>query len=153
MPEALRQKPLRCRRILVVEDSGILAAGFEAILKDAGADVATALDLEAAERLAQDDTLSSALLDIWLNGDAVWSVARHLDRKCVPFVFLSGFLDRERLPQEWRGRPFLTKPARSQAIIRAVADLFESRFRSPVTSSISQSRSRSSSPCRSNDHA
>jgi CheY-like chemotaxis protein len=93
MAEALRQKPLHGRRILIVEDSGLLASGFEAILKDAGAEVVgPALRLEAAERLAEDETLSGALLDIRLDGDEAWSVARLLDRKGVPFVFLSGYL-------------------------------------------------------------
>ena len=153
MAEALRQKPLLGRRILIVEDSGLLAVGFEAILENAGAEVVgPALRLEAAERLAEDETLSGALLDIRLDGDEAWSVARLLDRKGVPFVFLSGYLDRERLPEEWRARPLLVKPARAEAIIDTVAELFDSRFRSPVTSSISQSQS-STQCCSGSDHA
>ena len=155
MAEALRQKPLLGRRILIVEDSGLLASGFEAILKDAGAEVVgPALRLEAAEWLAQDETLSGALLDIRLNGGEVWSVARLLDHRGVPFVFLSGYFDQQGMPEEWRGRPLLVKPARAEAIIDTVAELFDSRFRSPVTSSISQRRSRSSTrSCGDGDHA
>ncbi|HZA01182.1 MAG TPA: response regulator [Hyphomicrobiaceae bacterium] len=73
MAERFRQKPLHGRRILVVEDVGLLAAGFEAILKDAGADVATAVQLKAAERLAEGENFSGALLDVRLNDDEVWS--------------------------------------------------------------------------------
>jgi CheY-like chemotaxis protein len=122
----MSHEPLHGRRILVVEDVAILAFGFEDILKRAGAEVVgPALKLEAAERLAEDEALSGALLDIRLNGDEVWSVARVLDRKGVPFVFCTGHFDRESLPAEWRGRPILVKPARAQAIVETVAGLFE----------------------------
>jgi DNA-binding NtrC family response regulator len=118
---------LHGRRILVVEDVAILAFGFEDILKRAGAEVVgPALKLEAAERLAEEEALSGALLDIRLNGDEVWPVAQVLDRKGVPFVFCTGHFDSESLPAEWRGRPILVKPARAQAIIDTVASLFES---------------------------
>ena len=118
---------LHGRRILVVEDVAILAFGFEDILKRAGAEVVgPALKLDAAERLAEEETLSGALLDIRLNGDEVWPVAQVLDRKGVPFVFCTGHFDSESLPAEWRGRPILVKPARAQAIIDTVASLFES---------------------------
>ena len=118
---------LHGRRILVVEDVAILAFGFEDILKRAGAEVVgPALKLDAAERLAEEEALSGALLDIRLNGDEVWPVAQVLDRKGVPFVFCTGHFDSESLPAEWRGRPILVKPARAQAIIDTVASLFES---------------------------
>ena len=118
---------LHGRRILIVEDVAILAFGFEDILKRAGAEVVgPALKLEAAERLAEEEALSGALLDIRLNGDEVWPVAQVLDRKGVPFVFCTGHFDSESLPAEWRGRPILVKPARAQAIIDTVASLFES---------------------------
>jgi hypothetical protein len=94
--------------------------------------VRPALNLEAAERLAGEETLSAALLDIRLNGDEVWSVARLLDQKGVPFVFCTGHFDSERLPAEWRGRPLIVKPARAQAIIDTVADLFEASICSPA---------------------
>jgi DNA-binding NtrC family response regulator len=123
----MSHEPLHGRRILVVEDVAILAFGFEDILKRAGAEVVgPALKLEVAERLAQEEGLSGALLDIRLNGDEVWAVARVLDRKGVPFVFCTGHFDSESLPAEWRGRPILVKPARAQAIVDTVASLFES---------------------------
>jgi CheY-like chemotaxis protein len=119
--------PLQGRRILVVEDVAILAFGVEDTLRRAGAEVVgPALTLEAAERLAQEEGLSGALLDIRLNGDEVWSVARLLDRNAVPFVFCTGHFDSKTLSPEWRGRPVLVKPARAQAIIEALVNLFPS---------------------------
>jgi DNA-binding NtrC family response regulator len=121
----MSHEPLQGRRILVVEDVAILAVSFEDILKRAGAEVVgPALQLETAERLAEEEGLSGALLDIRLNGDEIWPVAQLLDRKGVPFVFCTGHFNRESLPTEWRERPLLAKPARAQAIIDTVADLF-----------------------------
>jgi hypothetical protein len=39
-------------------------------------------------------------------------------------VFCTGHFNRESLPAEWRDRPLLVKPARAQAIIDTVANLF-----------------------------
>jgi DNA-binding NtrC family response regulator len=115
------------RRILIVEDIAILALNFEDILKRAGAEVVgPALKLECAERLAEEETLSGALLDIRLNGHEVWSVARRLDGRGVPFAFCTGHFNSDNLPAEWRGRPLLVKPARAQAIIDTIANLFDS---------------------------
>ena len=115
---------LHGRRILVVEDVGIIAHGYRILLKSAGAEVVgPALELEVAERLAQQEDLSAALLDIWVNGDGVWPVARLLDKKAVPFVFCTG--QNDCLPREWGGRPVLVKPARLQTIIDTVASLLE----------------------------
>jgi|SRR5919108_1889306 CheY-like chemotaxis protein len=121
----MSHEPLQGRRILVVEDVAILAVSLEDILTRAGAEVVgPALQLEAAERLAEEEGLSGALLDIRLNGDEIWSVAQLLERKGVPFVFCTGHFNRESLPAEWRKRPLLVKPARARVIIDTMANLF-----------------------------
>jgi hypothetical protein len=53
-------------------------------------------------------------------GRGVWSVARVLDRKAVPFLFYTGHFDGECLPAEWRGRPLLVKTARLETIIDTI---------------------------------
>ena len=119
---------LRGRRILVVEDNALLALSLDEILREVGAVVAgPAATLDAAELLAAENDLSAALLDIRLNGDEVWPVARILASKGVPFVFCTGHFDRTCLPVEWSERPILTKPARAHQIIAALADLVGDR--------------------------
>ena len=115
---------LRGRRVLVVEDVAILASALADILVEAGAEVVgPAGTLDAAEKLAAEEPLSAALLDIRLYHEEVWTLARRLDDRGVPFAFVTGQYGRESLPAEWRGRPVLFKPARPQAIIETVARL------------------------------
>jgi PAS domain S-box-containing protein len=122
--EAAMRNELQGRRVLVVEDVAVLPSTFEDVLVEAGAEViGPAMTLDDAERLAAEESLSAALLDIRLDGDEIWSVAHHLDNRGVPFVFVTGHFDNQSLPAEWRGRPILIKPARPHAIIETVANL------------------------------
>jgi chemotaxis family two-component system sensor kinase Cph1 len=109
------------RRFLVVEDDALLAIGLEDMLKGVGANVVgPAVTLDEAERFAIEEDLSAALLDIRLDDDEVWPVARHLATRGIPFVFSTGHFDRASLPPEWSERPILTKPVRPLKIIAAL---------------------------------
>jgi PAS domain S-box-containing protein len=124
--EEIQMSPdlLRDQRILVVEDDALLARSVDDMLREAGADVAgPAATLDSAEQLIAECQLSAAILDIRLNGDEVWPVARLLAKRAVPFVFYTGHFDRATLPAEWVERPILTKPARPKQILGALAAL------------------------------
>jgi DNA-binding LytR/AlgR family response regulator len=105
-----------------VEDNALLAMTTDEILRCAGADIAGPVGtLREAEQLASHEALSAALLDIKLHADEVWSVARILTERGVPFVFCSGHFDRDTLPNEWADCPILTKPVRANRIIDSLA--------------------------------
>ncbi|MEZ5788176.1 MAG: response regulator [Xanthobacteraceae bacterium] len=109
-------------RILLVEDNALLAMTTDEILRCAGAEIAGPVGtLREAEQLAACEALSAALLDIKLHADEVWSVARILAERGVPFVFCSGHFDRDSLPDEWADYPILTKPVRAHRIIDSLA--------------------------------
>jgi chemotaxis family two-component system sensor kinase Cph1 len=115
---------LRDHRILVVEDNALLALSLEDMLKGAGAKVVgPAVTLDEAKRFATEEALSAALLDIRLDDDDVWPVARILAARGIPFVFSTGHFDRASLPPEWSERPILTKPVGRQKIIAALTDV------------------------------
>lgn len=118
----MSDKPLSGLRILVVEDNALLAMTVDSILQNAGAEVAGPVGtLSEAEQLAAAEPLSGALLDIKLNSDEIWSVARILLDRGVPFIFCSGHFDRDSLPREWSTFPILTKPARARQIVERLA--------------------------------
>jgi two-component system, chemotaxis family, sensor kinase Cph1 len=115
---------LRGHRILVVEDNALLAISLVDMLMESGAEVVgPAVTLDEAESFAVGEALSAALLDIRLDDEEVWPVARVLATRGVPFVFSTGHFDATSLPAEWAERPILTKPAGRRKIITALTDL------------------------------
>src|SRR5262245_12643181 len=78
-------------RVLVVEDDFFIGLELAAILTDAGAVVVGPRQtLQSALAVADDDTLSAAILDIRLGQDTVEPVARRLEEHHVPFLFYTG---------------------------------------------------------------
>src|SRR4051812_39296971 len=83
-------------RVLVVEDEALVAMMMEDGLPDAGAEIVgpactVGEALEMIERRASDGGLSVAVLDINLEGAAVFPVADCLRALGVPYVFCTGY--------------------------------------------------------------
>jgi CheY-like chemotaxis protein len=94
----------------VVEDEIMIRMLLEDMLADLGYGVAaSAGGLNEAIALARDSDFDLAILDVNLNGDAVYPVADLLMERGVPFVFSTGYGDRG-LPEAYRDRPTLRKP-------------------------------------------
>ena len=58
---------------------------------------------------AQREEFDLAILDVHLNGQAVFPVADALIERGIPFVFATGYGERG-LPEQYRKRPILQKP-------------------------------------------
>jgi DNA-binding response OmpR family regulator len=98
------------RRILVVEDEMLIGMLLEDMLADLGFEVAGVIPrVNEALAAAQQDNFDLAILDVHLNGQAVFPVADSLIAREVPFVFATGYGERG-LPEKYRGRPILQKP-------------------------------------------
>jgi DNA-binding response OmpR family regulator len=105
---------------LVVEDEFLIADLIEDILRRLGCEVVgPEASLEGAMRLARDEALDGAILDVTIRGGAVFPVAETLAARGVPFVLASGYGDRS-LPEVHQGRPRLTKPFVAADVGRAV---------------------------------
>ena len=74
--------------------------------------------LAAARREAFD----LAILDVHLNGQAVFPVADALIERGIPFVFATGYGERG-LPEQYRSRPILQKPFAKEDLERTLAAL------------------------------
>jgi DNA-binding response OmpR family regulator len=122
---------LKGQRILVVEDNALLAMSFGDILRQAGAEVVGPTGkLIVAELIAETEPLTAAMLDIRLDSQEVWPVARILAARGVPMVFCSGHFDYTNLPAEWADRPILVKPARPHHIVETLAHAVSERPKS-----------------------
>ena len=101
---------LRRRRILVVEDSPVVADACADMLGDMGCTiVGPATNMAAALQLAQDEVLDAALVDLNIRGGKAYPVLKILAGREVPFLLASGYADWS-MPEEWQDRPRLAKP-------------------------------------------
>jgi CheY-like chemotaxis protein len=108
-------------RVFVVEDEVMIRMLLEDMLADLGYEIAaSAGGLEEAVGLARNADFDVAILDVNLNGSAVYPVAEILSARGVPFVFSTGYGERG-MPEPYRDRPTLQKPFQLENLDRALA--------------------------------
>ena len=123
------------RRILVVEDELLIAVLIEEFLQAHGCIVVgPASKLEVALRLADDEALDGAILDVTIRGGKVYPVADRLRARGIPFVLASGYGDWA-LPEGYRNLPRLTKPFTLLELEESVALLCRRRDAGVLTTS------------------
>jgi CheY-like chemotaxis protein len=101
---------LNGRRILIVEDSPVVAPFAADLLGELGCEVVgPAPNLAAARTLIEEEQFDAALLDVHIRGERVFPLCEMLAAKAVPFVFTSGYADWQ-MTDKWEARPRLQKP-------------------------------------------
>ncbi|WP_026870588.1 helix-turn-helix domain-containing protein [Inquilinus limosus] len=116
-------KPARTtKRILVVEDDQFLALHLQAIIRSLGFEVIGPADsLERGLRLAEADDLDAAVLDVRLDrGQRVFPVVRTLQRRSIPFSFVTGYSDPE---VERFHAPVIRKPVETGSVAAVIERL------------------------------
>ena len=115
------------RRILVVEDDLAIAVLIEEVLQDIGCTVVGPVGkLDAALRLADEEELDAAVLDITIRGGKVFPVVERLQARGVPFALASGYGDWA-LPESLRNQPRLVKPFTAEDLRAQVRSLCDAR--------------------------
>ena len=110
-------------RVLVVEDDMLIAVHIEEMLQGLGCVVVGPVGkLDAAMRMADDEALDAAILDVNIRGGQVYPVAERLRARGVPFALASGYSDWA-LPEAFRNQPRLTKPFTKQELKAQVLSL------------------------------
>jgi CheY-like chemotaxis protein len=96
--------------IFLVEDEALIRMMLAEMVEELGYRVvAEAGDMVAGQALAETAIFDLAILDINIAGDMITPVAEIIDRRGLPFIFVSGYGPRGR-PEAFRGRPALPKP-------------------------------------------
>jgi DNA-binding response OmpR family regulator len=99
------------RRILLVEDDFLVALGTSDLLEGAGCEVVgPAPSLAEALHLIRSKSINAAILDVNVAGEMVWPVAEELQRRGVPFLFLSAYPRTSIVPDPFAGILRLEKP-------------------------------------------
>ena len=110
-------------RILIVEDDILVSMLVESALADLGCvTLGPVCSVADAVALARTECLSAALLDVNLAGESVYPVADALERRGIPFVFVTGY-SRSELPPPYDGAPALEKPFDEAMLIEAIRSL------------------------------
>ena len=110
------------KRLLIVEDEEQLALMLKDLLTDAGYEVQHAFDLAGAEAIVARTQLDAAILDVKLDGELVFPLARKLDELGVPYLFASA-ARRIDIPAELRWQPLIGKPYAADQLITALRAL------------------------------
>ncbi|HJV43764.1 HWE histidine kinase domain-containing protein [Caulobacter sp.] len=119
--ETVRPGAIAGLKVLIVEDSLLLALELEAGLEDAGVEV-VGCAAELSEALSMVEmNFDVAVLDADLNGQSVAPVAEILRSMGRPFVFATGYADKA-APMGFDA-PIVRKPYNVHQIARAVADV------------------------------
>src|SRR5438309_11550827 len=101
---------LRGRRILLIEDSPVVAPFTAELLQEVGCTViGPAPNMAAARELIENASFDAALLDVHIRGERIFPICEVLASKGVPFVLTSGYADWS-MPEKWQDRPRLQKP-------------------------------------------
>jgi CheY-like chemotaxis protein len=112
------------RKVLVVEDECLIAEDIAALLRELGAEViGPAESLPQAIRLLQNgDRPDAALLDIDLDGTAVFPLAEQLRSAGVPMLFLTG-LGCDNIPEAFADVACIPKPTITVRVVNEVMAL------------------------------
>ncbi len=122
--DGLDTLPLRGRRVLLVEDSMIIAMDAEEQLKRLGAaHVATAANVSQALAMLDKDAFDFGLLDVNLGSDNSASIAAVMKAKGVPFVFATGYGDGTGFLGDYPAAPVVNKPYGAEHLQKALAGM------------------------------
>lgn len=113
--------------VFVVEDEFIVAFDMQAMLEEEGARVigpAAGLEDALATFRQAKGAVRVAVLDVNLNGEYVFPLARELRGSGIPFVFATAYADDDRLfPTDLLDVPRLAKPVTQSVLVMQVLRL------------------------------
>lgn len=116
--------PLREKKVLLVEDSMIIALEAEDVLKELGAvSVVTAASVTRALAAMKKDRFDFALLDVNLGAESSVAVASELAACGVPFAFATGYGEGTAFLQDYPLSPVVNKPYDSNHLTAALAQM------------------------------
>lgn len=109
-------RPLKDRRVLIVEDQYLIADEMRRSVQALGGEVlGPAPSVEGARAWLEKGGVDLALLDINLSGEEVFPLADDLALAGIPFIFATGY-DEILMPDRYRGALCLQKPVSRTAL-------------------------------------
>ena len=123
-----KQTGLEGLRILIAEDNLFAAMELEQTLVNLGCQpVGPVGQVDQAMRLALQEDLDGALLDVDLRGELIFAVAEELQRRRIPMIFASGYGTDDVFPAAFVHYPRLPKPFGEDDVRRALEAIVAGR--------------------------
>ncbi len=108
---------------LIVEDEAIIAMMLQMFLEELGCVVQdTASNVQDALRAASEGHFECAFLDVNLNGQKAHAIPGVLQRRKIPFAFVTGY-GAQGVLATYADAPIVTKPFSKKAIADTLAKL------------------------------
>lgn len=106
------------KRILILEDEPLIAMDLEDLLVGKGYTVVGPYSTAAATLDNLDQTSPmAALLDVYLFNETSFEVARELNRRGIPFAFMTGLVVSDLLPADLAGSRVILKPYNEKELL------------------------------------
>jgi DNA-binding LytR/AlgR family response regulator len=109
-------------RILILEDDFLTALDIRYVVEDCGHQVVEVCATLAEARRHLSADLEFAFLDIDLPDGKSFELASTLERRAVPFAFVSASMKSE-VPAHLRRAPFIAKPYQHAALKASLAEV------------------------------
>ncbi|HKM80647.1 MAG TPA: response regulator [Candidatus Acidoferrum sp.] len=117
--------PLPKRRVLIVEDEGVVGMLLEDMLTDLGYEVAAvAARFGDALGKAETEAYDCAVLDVNLDGRPSFPIAEALMKRGIPFLFVTGY-GAKGLDRDFADHPVLAKPFLQTELEAALSSLLK----------------------------
>ena len=108
------------RRVLLVEDEFLISDDISLAFARRGVSTIAAHTLEGAMDLLESlGKVDGAVLDINLQGEMVFPLADALRKRCVPFVFATGY-NQSVIPERYQTVPRFEKPVDPAKVVHAL---------------------------------
>jgi DNA-binding LytR/AlgR family response regulator len=112
---------MKTLRVLIVEDEFLASIDLEGLIYEiVSPAIVIAKGSAASAKKVLNERLDFAFLDIDVTNGKTFELAWLLEKKGVPFVFISG-ASRDELPDDLRILPFIPKPFRPSQVKQALA--------------------------------
>ncbi len=117
--------PLAGFRILIAEDNVLAAMELEQVLRDCGCEpVGPVATVDQAVRLAREEPLDGAVLDVNLRDQPVFPAAEELVRRGVRLIFATGYENNYVFPAHLANCTRLRKPYSGRELTRLMTLIF-----------------------------
>lgn len=122
-------------RILLVEDDLLIAMEMEDFLREQGCEIVGPFArLADAMEAGATETLDGAVVDLNLRGELSFPLIELLQRRQIPVILCSGYVDLPEIKEQLKGTATLSKPCNHDKLLTLMKKQFPTRQSSVLSS-------------------